>query len=82
MAKVDSNLWRQVSPYLDEALELDPSAREPWLSNVEKVQPEIARELRELLKLHAAVRGSGFLERSVLAPTTNPLSARALVRTP
>jgi eukaryotic-like serine/threonine-protein kinase len=67
MAKVDSNLWRQVSPYLDEALELDPSAREPWLANLENVQPEIARELREWLKLQAAVQGSGFLERSVLS---------------
>jgi tetratricopeptide (TPR) repeat protein len=67
MSKVDSNLWRQVSPYLDEALELDLSAREPWLADMEKVQPEIARELREWLKLHAAVQGSGFLERSVLS---------------
>jgi tetratricopeptide (TPR) repeat protein len=67
MAKVDSNLWRQVSPYLGEALELDPSAREAWLADMEKAQPEIGRELREWLKLHAAVLGSGFLERSVLA---------------
>ena len=67
MAKVDSNLWQQVSPYLGEALELDPSAREPWLADIEKAQPEIGRELREWLKLHAAVLGSGFLERSVLA---------------
>jgi serine/threonine protein kinase/tetratricopeptide (TPR) repeat protein len=67
MAKVDSNLWRQVSPYLDEALELDPSAREPWLADLEKVQPEIARVLRELLNLQAAVQSSGFLERSILS---------------
>ena len=67
MVKVDSNLWRQVSPYLGEALELDPSAREPWLADMEKEQPEIARELREWLKLHAAALGAGFLERSVLS---------------
>ncbi len=67
MAKMDSNLWRQVSPYLDKALELAQSEREPWLADMEKAQPEIARELRELLKLHAEVRGSGFLERSVLS---------------
>src|SRR5450631_1282595 len=66
MAKLDSNLWRQVSPFLDEALELDPSSREPWLADLEREQPEIARELRELLNLHAAVRTSGFLERSLL----------------
>ena len=67
MATVNSSLWREVSPYLDEALELDPSARESWLADMEKVQPEIARELRELLNLHVAVQRSGFLERSVLS---------------
>jgi eukaryotic-like serine/threonine-protein kinase len=67
MAKVDSNLLRQVSPYLDEALELDPSAREPWLADLENVRPEIARVLRELLNLQAAVQSSGFLERSLLS---------------
>jgi eukaryotic-like serine/threonine-protein kinase len=61
------NPWWQVSPYLDELLELDPSAQDSWLANMEKAQPEIARELRELLKLHVAVRGSGFLERSILS---------------
>jgi neutral trehalase len=47
---------------LDEVLELDASSREAWLADIEKVQPQIAREVRELLKLHAAVRESGFLE--------------------
>ena len=63
---MDSNLWRQVSPFMDEALELDPSAREPWLANLEREQPLIALELRKLLNLHAAVLTSGFLERSLL----------------
>jgi eukaryotic-like serine/threonine-protein kinase len=67
MPKLDSNLWRQVSPYLDEALELEPSAREPWLAALERAQPEIARELRKLLNLHVAVRSSGFLEGSLLS---------------
>jgi serine/threonine-protein kinase len=60
-------MWRQVSPYLDEALELDPSARDSWLADLEKEQPRIARELRRLLNLHAAVESSGFLERSLLS---------------
>jgi eukaryotic-like serine/threonine-protein kinase len=63
---LDSNLWRQVSPFMDEALELDPLAREPWLANLEREQPLIALELRKLLSLHAAVLTSGFLERSLL----------------
>ena len=67
MPKLDSDLWRRVSPYLDEALELDPSAREPLLTKLEQEQPEIASELRRLLDLHAAVRSSGFLEGSLLS---------------
>jgi serine/threonine protein kinase/tetratricopeptide (TPR) repeat protein len=67
MRKLDSNLWRQVSPYLDEALELDPSAREPWLADLERERPEIAHELRKLLNLHAAVGSSSFLEGSLLS---------------
>jgi tetratricopeptide (TPR) repeat protein len=67
MATVNANFWREVSPYLDKALELDSPARESWLADLEQEQPEIARELRELLKLHAAVQKSGFLERSVLS---------------
>lgn len=66
MAQLDNKLWRQVSPYLDEALELEPDARGPWLATLEKAQPQVARELRELLTLHAANRASGFLERSPL----------------
>jgi eukaryotic-like serine/threonine-protein kinase len=66
MPKLDSDLWRRVSPYLDEALELDPSAREPLLTKLEREEPEIASELRRLLDLHAAVRSSGFLEGSLL----------------
>ncbi len=67
MTTVNNDLWREVSPYLDEVLELDPSAREPWLANLEKMQPEIARKLRDLLNLQAAIHRAGFLERSVLS---------------
>ena len=66
MTKPHSNQWAEVSPYLDEALELDPQQREPWLATLGSTQPLLAAELRELLALHAANRASGFLERSPL----------------
>jgi len=56
-----------VSPYLDEALQLEPSQREPWLAVLEATHPALAAELRELLALHAANRASGFMERSPFA---------------
>lgn len=58
--------WTRVSPYLDEALELEPAQREPWLAELDAVDPALAAELRDLLTLHAANRASGFMERSPL----------------
>jgi serine/threonine-protein kinase len=66
MTEPRTNLWAQVSPYLDEALELDPPQREPWLATLAASAPALAAELRELLAVHAANRASGFMERSEL----------------
>jgi len=66
MTRPNSNRWAEVSPYLDQALELDPPEREPWLAALGSARPLLAAELRELLALHAANRASGFLERSPL----------------
>jgi serine/threonine-protein kinase len=66
MTKPDSSRWAEVSPYLDQALELDPPKLEPWLAALGSTRPLLAAELRELLALHAANRASGFLERSPL----------------
>jgi serine/threonine-protein kinase len=63
---VDGELWQRLSPRLDEALQMDPRAREAWLAELDATEPDIAQGLRELLDLHAAVEGSGFLERSLL----------------
>ncbi len=67
-ADLSRELWAAVSPYLDEALGLDPSRREAWLAALESVHPEVAAELRMLLSLHAANRASGFMERTPLEP--------------
>lgn len=67
MTEFNSDLWRRMSPYLDEALELDPSAQERWLADLDKEKPEAARELRKVLNLQAAVQSSGFLEGSLLS---------------
>jgi eukaryotic-like serine/threonine-protein kinase len=68
MSQPDRRLpWTRVSPYLDQALELDPTQREAWLAELCAVDPALAAELRDLLTLHAANRASGFMERSPLA---------------
>ena len=66
MALSDGVRWSEVSPYLDELLQLEPGKREPWLAALEANDPALAAELRELLGLHAANCASGFMERSPL----------------
>ena len=56
--------WAVVSPYLDQALELDPAQRESWLADLARSEPAVAAEVRELLALDAVNRASGFMERS------------------
>jgi len=66
MARTDKELWNELLPYLDEALELEASERDTWLAALAPSHPRVAAELRELLALHAANCASGFMERSPL----------------
>jgi serine/threonine protein kinase/tetratricopeptide (TPR) repeat protein len=38
--------WREISPYLDELLDLEPEQRQQWLAALETRDPVIARHLR------------------------------------
>lgn len=58
--------WTQVLPLLDEALQLEPAAREAWLAALASRDVPLAERLRDLLALHATNRTSGFMERSPL----------------
>ena len=66
MAPSDKELWDELLPYLDEALELESSQRDTWLAALAASHPRLAAELRRLLALHAANCASGFMERSPL----------------
>src|SRR4051794_27510651 len=41
--------WREISPYLDELLDLEAEKRQQWLLDLEARAPEIARRLRAYL---------------------------------
>ena len=62
MRPLDPDLWRTLSPYLDEALEIDLDQRPAWLASVEAKDPDIASDLRMLLADHKAIEDSRFLE--------------------
>src|SRR6185295_12202460 len=62
MRPVDPELWRRLSPYLDEALEIEPEQRPGWLSSLRAREPGLAADLEILLAESAAIEDTGFLE--------------------
>jgi hypothetical protein len=90
LAGVDPALWRQLSSYLDRALDLEAREREDWLAELAASKPAIAATLRELVSERNELNASHFLERSPLAsaarkavlrsPAGRPLNAYTLDR--
>jgi serine/threonine-protein kinase len=74
MRPLDPDLWRKLSPYLDEALEIDPAQRPAWLASVGATHPDVAADLRMLLADQQAIEDTGFLE-GVVEVGLRPASA-------
>ena len=53
--------------HLDRALELEGPAREGWITELERQDAELGRQLRKLLEAHDANSAAAFLERSPLS---------------
>ena len=54
--------WSEISPLLDEAMELPASARESWLADLEQRSPEQAAHVRSCLSQVADLSDRKFLE--------------------
>lgn len=63
MSTLSPDRWREVSPYLDEALSLPEDKRESWLNSFRVQRPEIAKLVEDLLKEHRSLSDEQFLER-------------------
>ena len=61
-------LWRQLSPYLDQALAIEESEREAWLEDLHGRHPELTVHLRDLLREHRLLAQEQFLEEPVTSP--------------
>ena len=70
MRGIDATTWTQVSPLLDEALDLSPEARPGFLLAARGIQPALAGLLADLLTDHDAAVASGFLDALALEPGT------------
>jgi eukaryotic-like serine/threonine-protein kinase len=63
MAAIDRERWTVLEPLLDEALELTPEERVPWLEALNQSAPDVAAELNALLTGDASADREGFLTR-------------------
>ncbi len=61
MARIDSNRWNELSPLLDQALELPAADRAAWLENLRASQPEVAAALANMLEELQTLDNQGFL---------------------
>lgn len=77
LAEIDPALWRQLSGYLDHALDLEGRERDSWLSELAASKPAIAATLRELVSEREALNASRFLERSPLASAARKVVLRS-----
>jgi serine/threonine protein kinase/tetratricopeptide (TPR) repeat protein len=60
--------WNELSPYLDQALDLEGDEREAWILSLETIDADRAAHLRALLADHDALQESSFLEGGVPQP--------------
>jgi eukaryotic-like serine/threonine-protein kinase len=62
MSDIDPVRWRELSSFLDEALELPSAERLAWLETLRAQQPRMAEELQVLLARLETLENSKFLE--------------------
>lgn len=62
MSSLNQERWREISPYLDQALTLSSPERESWIESLRAEKPETAAFLEELLNEQVALADEHFLE--------------------
>ncbi|HEY0801074.1 MAG TPA: serine/threonine-protein kinase, partial [Steroidobacteraceae bacterium] len=68
--------WKEISPYLDQVLDLEFSQRERWLSDLGAAKPALVDDLRALLATRDANDAAQFLEGSPLGPGIEPVAGQ------
>ena len=69
--------WSEVSPLLDEAMELPDNARAAWLKDLENRAPELAAHVRSCLLQVAELNDRQFLEAPIRSQLPAGLEGRA-----
>ena len=71
---LSADRWREIDPYLDEALSLREEDRDAWLAALEHDKPTIAEIVRELLAEHRQAAAECFLD----SGSSNPAAESSL----
>jgi serine/threonine protein kinase/Tfp pilus assembly protein PilF len=66
MPPISPDRWRALSPYLDEALDLEADQRTTWLASISVRDAALGGELTTMLAEHEVAHHTGFLDGAVL----------------
>jgi len=61
--------WREVSPHLDQALEMSEDERQSWLDRLRATDAALAEDLETLIEEHARASREGFLGEPATTPS-------------
>ena len=61
MSTLNREQWQALSPYLDQAFQMDESERELWLADLCSKNPGLGGQLKSLLQEHAELEQEGFM---------------------
>jgi serine/threonine protein kinase/tetratricopeptide (TPR) repeat protein len=64
--------WREISPLLDQALELSEAEREAWLASLRAERADLAAEVESLLIEREVLNRDGFLSGAVVSVRSQP----------
>jgi serine/threonine protein kinase/tetratricopeptide (TPR) repeat protein len=60
--------WKEISPYLDRAMDLDDDARQAWFAVLRRETPGLVADLELLFRAREAVHAERFLDDTALPP--------------
>lgn len=75
MSTLSPEIWRKVSPYLDEALGMESEERSVWLASLHQKDPALAACLESLLHDHQVLEQEHFLEKTPAPPLPGGMMA-------
>ena len=78
MSSISSDRWRQLSPLLDNAIEMDAVERSAWLESLRSEDPDLAADIELLLEEHELLSKECFLDQVAALPPEPSLKGQVI----